>query len=104
MGYIIVFITAGSAREAEDIARLIVKKKLAACANIIAGVKSVYTWKGKLEESRESLIIAKTKAGLFRRLEKAVKTAHSYECPEIVAFPVRYASSDYLKWIGEVTA
>ena len=103
MKKIAILITAGSKKEAESIARDLVKKKLAACVNIIPSVKSIYTWKGRIEASKECLLIAKTRENLFLRVEKAVKMAHSYECPEITALPLIKGSADYMRWIEEST-
>lgn len=96
---VVIFITAGSRAEARKIARCLVDKKLAACVNIVPGIESVYTWKGKTEAARETLLIAKSKRKLFAKIEKAVKGLHSYECPEIIALPIISGSKDYLKWI-----
>ena len=103
MKKIVILITAGSKKEAEFIARDLVKKKLAACVSIIPSVKSIYTWKGRIEESKECLLIAKTRESLFSRVEKAVKRSHSYECPEITAIPLAKGSADYMRWIEEST-
>jgi len=100
---IVVFITAGSKREAGTIARDLVEKRLAACVNVLPRVESVYAWKGKTEISKEYLLIAKTKEGLFQKVEKAVKRLHSYECPEIVAFQLTKGSAAYMRWIEEST-
>ncbi len=101
MKYIAVFITTGSEAEAVRIARVLVVKKLAACVNIVRDIRSVYSWKGKLEDSRECLLIAKTTEGLFGKIERSVKRIHSYECPEIIAVPVKAGSREYLEWIGK---
>ena len=98
-----IFITAGSIKEAESIAQGLVKKKLAACVNIVPSIRSIYAWKGRIESSKECLLIAKTRVGLFPRVEKAVKSLHSYECPEITAFPLTKGSADYMCWIEEST-
>jgi len=100
---IIIFITAGSKKEAETIARALVRKRLAACASILPSIESVYTWKGRTRTSKECLLIAKTRERLFLKVEKAVKRLHSYECPEIVAFPLTKGSADYMRWIEEST-
>jgi periplasmic divalent cation tolerance protein len=99
--YVVVFITAGSESEAVKIARGLVGKKLAACVNIVRRIRSIYAWKGKIEDSTECLLIAKTTGDLFGKLEKFVRHMHSYECPEIIAIPVKAGSRGYLKWIGE---
>ncbi len=101
MKYVVVFITAGSEAEAAKIAKGLVVKKLAACVNIIRDIRSIYSWKGKLEDSEECLLVAKTTEGLFGKLERSVKRMHSYECPEIIAIPVKAGSREYLKWLGE---
>ncbi len=99
----IIFITAGSKAEALKIARGLVAKKLAACVNIITGVHSIYTWKGKTEEAKEVLLIVKSKAKLFPLIEKTVKKLHSYECPEIISVSIDEGSKNYLLWLQEST-
>lgn len=99
-----IFITASSKEEARKIARALVVKRLAACVNIITEIESIYTWKKKIEESKEALLVVKTKATLFGKVEKEVKRLHSYECPEIIAFPISKGNRDYLRWIEESTA
>lgn len=103
MRSLIIFITAGSKKEAETIAHALVRKRLAACVNILPSIESVYTWKGRIQTSKECLLIAKTRKGLFLKVEKAVKRLHSYECPEIIAFPLTKGSADYMRWIEEST-
>ena len=103
MKKIAILITTGSKKEAESIARDLVKKKLAACVNIIPSIKSIYTWKGRIEASKECLLIAKTRESLFPRVEKAVKRSHSYECPEITALPLTKGSAGYMRWMEEST-
>jgi periplasmic divalent cation tolerance protein len=101
--HVIVYITASSAQEASEIAETLLKERLAACANVVESVKSIYWWKGSLEESDESLIILKTQERKFDELAARAKELHSYENPEIVALPILKGSSDYLAWIdGEV--
>jgi len=96
---IAVLITASSGKEAGAIARELVKKKLAACVNIIPSVRSIYSWKGRIEASKECILVAKTRESLFPLVEKAVKRLHSYECPEITALPLVKGSADYMRWI-----
>ncbi len=100
--YIVVFITAPSKKEAEKIAGGLVDKKLAACVNIVPGLKSIYTWKGKKEKSSEVLLIIKTKRILFKKLTQQVKLLHSYSVAEIISLPIIDGNKDYLNWIGEV--
>lgn len=99
--HVIVYITASNAREADDIAEALLKERLAACANVVESIKSIYWWKGKLEHDNESLIILKTQESKFDELARRVKELHSYENPEIVAVPILKGSSDYLSWIDD---
>jgi periplasmic divalent cation tolerance protein len=96
---IIVLITAGSEEEAHKIAKLLVKKKKAACVNIVPGVDSLFRWKGRLDSARESLLLVKTRASLLSKIISLVREAHSYEVPEIIALPIVGGSEEYLKWL-----
>jgi periplasmic divalent cation tolerance protein len=99
---IVVLVTCGSAREAKKIARAVVAKRLAACANIYAGdVESVYRWKGKVESAREVLMVIKSSRKRFPALEQEIRKLHSYEVPEIIALSIARGSRGYLEWIAE---
>jgi periplasmic divalent cation tolerance protein len=101
---IVVMVTCPSKQEAEKIARALVQKRLAACASVVAaGLKSIYTWGGKIETARETLLMLKTTRVRFAGLEKEVRRMHSYEVPEIISMPVTLGSADYLKWVVEST-
>lgn len=97
--YIVVFITTRDAEEAEKISKALVKRRLAACVNIVPEVSSRFWWKDKLEESKESLLIVKTKGSILPEIAKAVKKLHSYSVPEIIALPIVGGNQDYLDWI-----
>ena len=99
--YRIVLVTCPSVAEARRIGRSAVEKKLAACANIVTGVESIYRWKEKVERAREVLVVMKTTAARLAGLEREVKGMHSYEVPEFVVVPIVAGSRKYLKWIGE---
>jgi periplasmic divalent cation tolerance protein len=96
---IVVFITAPTAEEASQLANVLVEDQLAACVQILPEMESVYRWQGKIERQKEILIIVKTVASKFKSLETTVRGVHSYETPEIVAFPVTAGSSPYLQWL-----
>ena len=96
---IIILITAGSEEEAHRIAQLLVKKKKAACVNIVPTVDSVFRWKGRVDSARESLLLVKTRASLLSEIISLVKEAHGYEVPEIIALPIVGGSEEYLKWL-----
>jgi periplasmic divalent cation tolerance protein len=99
-----VLVTCGSIGEARKIAGSVVEKRLAACANIVAGVESIYRWKGKVERAGEVLVVIKTTAARLRELETEVKRMHSYEVPEFIALRIATGSKEYFTWIGESTA
>jgi periplasmic divalent cation tolerance protein len=101
--YVVIFITASSYEEAHKISEALVGQKKAACVNIVSKVNSIFTWKGKLEESEESLLIVKTRAKLFQDVVTLVKWLHSYEVPEIIALPIIEGNPDYLEWINKET-
>src|SRR5260221_5561754 len=83
------------------IGRSAVEKKLAACANIVTGVESIYRWKGKVERAREVLVVIKTTAPRLPDLEREVNRLHSYDMPEFIVLPVVAGSREYLKWVGD---
>src|SRR3972149_4056069 len=100
--YILVLITEGSLREERKIGSELVKDGLAACCNIIPEIKSIFKWKGEICKEKEVLLLVKSKASLFKKVEAQVKKLHSYEVPEIIAFPIEAGLQDYLKWMDEV--
>jgi periplasmic divalent cation tolerance protein len=101
--YCSVYITAPDIASAEEIARLLVENRLAACANIIPGLKSVYRWEGKIETDSEVAIIAKTRRALVPKLTEDVRLAHPYDCPCIVTWPIEGGNPEYLDWVGSET-
>ena len=97
---IVVFMTASSSEEAGQLADMLVSERLAACVQILPEMESVYRWQGKIERQREVLLIAKTVSSKFAELESEVVKLHSYETPEIVAFPLTNGSRPYLDWVS----
>lgn len=102
--YILVFIMVPSAEVGNDIATLLVDENLAACVNIVPGVRSIYCWQEAVQEDDELLLIAKTRSALFERLATTVKRVHPYEVPEVIALPILAGSNEYLAWIDTVTS
>ena len=102
-GYSVVFMTASSNEEAENIAENLVSHKLAACVNILPNMKSFYWWDDKVCKDDELLLVAKIKTSLFKDLEKAVKKLHSYDVPEIILLSIENGSDAYLQWMEKVT-
>ena len=100
---LLVYMTAASADEAERIAGDLVESRLAACVNVMAPIRSIYSWKGELCRSEEIPFIAKTDDDRFEALAARVRALHSYETPCIVALPVARGDADFLAWITEST-
>lgn len=102
--FLVVFVTASTEEEAAGIARALVEEGLAGCVNIIKDIRSIYTWKGKTEDSAEALLIIKTREESFPAMEKKIKELHSYEVPEVIALPLTLGSNAYLEWLYGATA
>ncbi len=100
MEEIVVLVTVSSEEEATSLSRILVENGLAACVNIIPGVRSIFKWDGKISEEQEFLLLAKTGRQAFDPLVSMVKANHSYTVPEIIALPIqppikRHTSSKY---------
>lgn len=96
---IVVLCTCPAAEEAEKIARTLLERRLAACVNILAAVRSIYRWEGAIEEASEWLLLIKSKRELFAELCAELAGLHSYRAPEIVALPMVDGSESYLNWM-----
>jgi periplasmic divalent cation tolerance protein len=99
VNHIVVFITTGTAEEAQRLAHLLVSERKAACVNIVPKVDSKFLWQGEIESASEALLIIKTKSSLLDELMGLVKENHSYGVPEIIALPIMSGNRDYLNWI-----
>jgi periplasmic divalent cation tolerance protein len=102
--YIQVFTTMDKEEDARRIGRSMVEKRLAACAQILGPITSIYRWKDKVEEAKEWLCILKSRKSLFQGLEQGIRGVHPYEVPEIVALPIESGSREYLSWLEEETS
>lgn len=100
----LVYVTAPSLAEAEGLARLAVTRRLAACANILPGMRSLYWWQGKLEQADEVVLLLKTTTDRADELVQALVAAHSYECPCVVLLPIEGGHRVFLDWIAAETA
>jgi periplasmic divalent cation tolerance protein len=99
----IVLTTIGLEDAAEQLAQQLVERRLAACVNIVGPIRSVYRWKGKLENEQEYLLLIKTTGAQTAQLRAALRELHPYELPEYVEFAIDGGSDEYLKWLaGEV--
>jgi periplasmic divalent cation tolerance protein len=95
---IVVMVTCPSEEEALEISNLVVRKRLAACVNIVP-IRSIYEWQGALEDQKEQLLLIKTIKDRFEEMRDMIKSVHSYDIPEIIAFDISAASPDYAYWI-----
>lgn len=103
MDYVLLYMTAPSEDEAMRIAEALATEHLAACANVLAPMASVFLWEGETQRETEWPVIAKTRRDLITDVVTRVRDLHSYETPCVVAVPVVGGDSDFLSWIGAVT-
>lgn len=87
--------------QAAQLGRQIVEERLAACANIIPSIRSIYTWKGAVEDEEEAMMFFKTTDEAVSRLTDRIRGLHPYEVPEIISFEIKDSEGnpDYLAWI-----
>ena len=95
--------TAPDAEIAARIAHALVGERLAACANLVPQVRSIYRWQGEVVEDKELLLLVKTTTHAFPKLKERVKALHPYTVPEIVALPIAEGNREYLDWLRENT-
>ena len=100
---LIVLVMASSRQEASKIGRAMVKQKVAACVNIVPAVTSIFRWQGKVQRSRETLLMVKTSGRRYAALERLIRSMHSYEVPEIIAINVDRGLSQYIAWVDQET-
>ncbi|MEZ5364849.1 MAG: divalent-cation tolerance protein CutA [Bryobacterales bacterium] len=96
----IVLTTCGSDVDAERIARTLVERRLAACVNIIGGVRSIYRWKDAVEDDAELLLVIKTQTSAIEALKTALAETHPYDVPELVVIQIEDGAAAYLSWIA----
>ncbi len=99
----LVYMTARDKDEAGRIGRALVEARLAACVNVLDGVRSMYWWEGAVQDEAEAVLIAKTTEALVPALIEKVKELHSYECPCVVTLLILNGNPDFLKWIEDET-
>jgi periplasmic divalent cation tolerance protein len=96
---IVILSTCATEEEAERIARSLVEMRLAACVNVVPGVRSFYRWKGAVESAGECLLLIKSSRERFEALRAALEKAHSYEVPEAIALPIVDGAANYMRWL-----
>lgn len=99
----LVYVVCANLEEAKHIAKSVLERRLAACANIISTIHSLYWWEGKIQEGTETLLILKAPYSYYEEIEKVVKQLHSYEVPAILRVPITQGLSEYLRWLATET-
>ncbi len=103
-GTLVVLVTCPNRRVGETIGRTLVQERLAACANVIPGLASIYRWEGKICKDAEILLMIKTRRTRLPALFRRVKGLHPYSVPEIIALPLAAGWAPYLTWVRESTS
>ncbi|MDQ7857984.1 MAG: divalent-cation tolerance protein CutA [Armatimonadota bacterium] len=104
MDPILVLVTARDADEAARLARVLVDERLAACVNIVPGVRSLYRWQGRVEDAPEVLLLVKSVRPRLEAIVARVRALHSYSVPEVIAMPITGGSEAYLAWLAAEAA
>lgn len=100
----VVLTTAPSGAAAEALGATLVEERLAACANVVPGITSIYRWEGKINREAEVLVILKTTAASVDRLRNRLVELHPYDVPEVVEVPVQGGHEPYLAWVRSEVA
>jgi periplasmic divalent cation tolerance protein len=103
MSALVVLVTCPTAERAAELARALVEERLAACGNVVPGLRSIYRWEGEVQEDAEALLVLKTTRQRFEALRDRVLALHPYQVPEVIALPVEAGSAPYLAWIAAET-
>lgn len=102
-GVCVVLVTAPNAEKAAELARAVVGEKLAACVNIVPGLRSIYRWEGAVQDEAEVLMVVKTTAERFEALRERVVALHPYQVPEVIRLEVAEGHLPYLDWVRDST-
>lgn len=101
--YCVIFTTTGNVEEADRLAKGLISGKLAGCVQI-QEITSHYSWKGNVQKEKEYLLLIKTRASLYPKIETFILQTHPYEVPELLKIPVEAGFETYLNWINEQTS
>ena len=99
--YMVGFCTVPNAEEGAKIASALVEEKLAACVNVIDGLRSFYYWDGKVCDDPEALLMIKSRHDRFDALKERIVELHPYDVAEVIAFDIASGHTPYLNWIDE---
>ena len=98
---LVVLCTFPDEEKARQIGAVLVEKQVAACMNVVPGLRSIYRWEGKVQDEAEALGVIKTTPERYAALEELLCELHPYEVPEVLALPVERGAEAYLQWVGE---
>lgn len=98
---IMFYVPCSGRKEAMEIARSLLSKRLIACANILPGCISLYEWEGELKEEQEAILIMKTVKSLHMEVEKSIMDLHNYKCPCIVALDTAEVNMPFVEWVQD---
>ncbi len=101
--HIMAVTTTGDEESAVALARELIERRIVACVNILPRVRSLYRWKGAIEDDVECVLLMKTSAERYEALESALDELHAYEVPELIVLPIERGSAAYLGWIADST-
>lgn len=96
----VVLVTCPHPEAAATLARTLVEEGLAACGNVLPGLRSIYRWQGQVQDEPEALLLLKTTAARFEALRERVVALHPYEVPEVIALAVDAGHAPYLAWVA----
>jgi periplasmic divalent cation tolerance protein len=102
--YMVVLCSCPDEALAARLARIVVEEQLAACVNVLSGLRSVYRWQGAVHDEPEVLLLIKTRHERYEALEMRIRALHPYEVPEIIALPIIAGSASYLGWLAAACA
>ena len=102
--HLLVLTTCPDQGTATRIATALIEERLAACVNQVPGIRSLYHWEGRIEHDTEVLMLVKTTATVYERMEALIRKHHPYELPEVIAVPFAAGSKAYLEWITKSTS
>lgn len=103
MPVLVVFSTFPDPDKAAEVARILVTEQLAACVNIVGGVRSIYRWEGEISDDRETLAVIKTTSERFEEMRSRLVALHPYQVAEVIALPVESGHAPYLAWVADET-
>lgn len=103
MPVLVVFSTFPDPDKAAEVARILVTEQLAACVNIVGGVRSIYRWEGEISDDRETLAVIKTTSERFEEMRSRLVALHPYQVAEVIALPVDAGHAPYLAWVADET-